>query len=249
MLAWCGGQTKSLPDPSQPMSLGPTIRSIHCALIVVSTTVLVSTPAFAQSSSRSPIRSSPTAQGSNSRTVAAAPTAINGYCPVCVIDKKQWIRGNPSIQASFDGRTYFFPAEEQRQKFLASPERYAPVLGGDCAVCLTDMQKRIPGSVHHAAITGGRLFLFPNAELKEKFRSDPGKYADADLALGGHCAVCRVEMNKAVPGRPDTAITYGGMRYQFPGEDQMKMFISNPTKYTGPAAGGSGSKPGGSGSR
>ena len=181
------------------------------------------------------------APGSGSRATAT-PAALGGYCPVCVIEMKKWVRGNPALSASFDGRTYLFPNEEQRQKFLATPERYAPMLGGDCAVCLSDMQKRIPGSVHHAAITGGKLFLFPNAELKEKFRADPGKYVNADLALGGECAVCRVEMNKAVAGVPEHSLTYGGMRYQFPGSDQMKMFMANPTKYANATGGGSGSK-------
>jgi len=129
---------------------------------------------------------------------------------------------------------------------MANPEKYAPVLGGDCTVCQLDMNQRNPGSVHHAAISGGRLYLFPSAAMKDKFRADPGRYVQADLALGGKCVVCRVEMNKEVDGNPETAVTYGGMRYLFPGQDQMKMFISNPAKYTGNAAspaGGSGSKP------
>jgi len=230
------------------------VRSTLALVLSISVSLLVATYSFAQSSSRSraPQGSSPR-QGSNSRPVATAPVALNGYCPVCVINMKKWVRGNPAIQASFDGRTYYFPGEEQKQTFLADPEKFAPVLGGDCAVCLADMNQRSPGSVHHAAISGGRLFLFPNAGMKEKFRADPGRYVKADLALGGECAVCRVELNKAVQGKPEISLTYGGMRYQFPGEDQMKMFIANPTKYTGTGtapAGGSGTKQrGGSGTK
>lgn len=183
--------------------------------------------------------------------VKQAAPALQGYCPVCVIEMKKWMRGNPSIQAQYDGKTYFFPGEDQRQKFLANPAKYAPALGGDCAVCLVNMNKKMPGSVQHTALHNNRLFMFPNAEIKQKFMADPDKYADADLALGGHCAVCKVEMKQAVPGKSDFSTVHGGMRYQFPSDKQRSMFIANPAKYSvAPTAmGAGGSSTNGSGTR
>ena len=105
------------------------------------------------------------------------------------------------------------------------------MLSGDCSVCLTDMGQRVKGSLQYAALSGNRLYLFPNAELKEKFRSDPRKYIKADLVLGGQCAVCRVEMQQEVPGQPEIAVRHGGLTYQFASEEQRSMFLANPTKY------------------
>jgi YHS domain-containing protein len=201
-------------------------------LLAVAATFCVASTAFAQSTTRT-VR-----QGSTAPRTVATKVALQGYCPVCVIKMKKWVRGNSSIQATYDGKTYYFPGEEQKQMFMADPAAYVPALGGDCSVCLTDMGQRMQGSVHFAALSGDRLYLFPNEEIKQKFRADPAKYINADLAMGGNCAVCRVEMNKNVAGNPNVSHTFGGFRYLFPSDDQRKMFIANPTKYAVKQAGG-----------
>ena len=61
--------------------------------------------------------------------------ALGGYCPVCVIEMKKWVRGNPEHQVTYAGKTYRFPGEKQKQTFLANPTKYVPALGGDCTVC------------------------------------------------------------------------------------------------------------------
>lgn len=104
---------------------------------------------------------------------------------MCVIDMKQWVKGRPEFKSVYDGKTYLFPGAEQKAKFDKDPARYAPAAGGGCAVCLVDMNKRIPGVVNHAALHAGRLFLFPGAEQRERFLNNPNRYANADLALGG----------------------------------------------------------------
>lgn len=112
--------------------------------------------------------------------------------------------------------------------------------GSDCTVCLTEMGQRMKGSIYHSALSGDRLYLFPNEQIKQKFRENPAKYINADLALGGGCAVCPVEMNQNVAGKPEVAYTFDGMKYLFPSDDQGKMFMANPSKYAvQPGAGGS----------
>ena len=156
---------------------------------------------------------------------------LQGYCPVCVIKMKKWVKGSPAVQANYDGKTYYFPAADQRAMFLADPAKYVPALGGDCVVCLAKMGKRMPGSIYYSAIKGGRLFLFPGKDQQQEFISNTQAYADVDLAYGGNCVVCRVEMNKDVPGKPEIAAYYQGMRYLFPSDKQRSMFLSNPAKY------------------
>ena len=81
----------------------------------------------AQSVSRIP--SGPRTQSAKNSVV------LEGYCPVCVIKIKKWVRGNPHYAATYDGKTYYFPGEDQKQMFLADPAKYVPALGGDCTVC------------------------------------------------------------------------------------------------------------------
>lgn len=211
--------------------------------------------AEAQSGTRNPASGGRTPAGSDQRAPAGSdsrnpagsgqrapavqgPVAMSGFCPVCVIDMKQWIRGKPEFQAAYDGKTYLFPGAEQRDMFLANPEKYVPALGGDCTVCYLNMGQRSPGTVEHTALLNQRLYMFPNNELKQEFMTNWKKYTGADVALGGQCSVCRVELNEAIPGKPEFSVVYRGLRYWFPGEEQKRMFLSNPAKYAMPPAAG-----------
>ena len=97
---------------------------------------------------------------------------------------KKWVRGNPNHKAEYDGKTYYFPGEKQKEVFLADPAKYVPALGGDCTVCYVKLGKRVPGNVHHAAFHGKRLFLFPGDAQQQEFLANAEKYANVDLALG-----------------------------------------------------------------
>lgn len=204
----------------------PTIR--HACVCMLFCGLLTASQVKAQSGTR--IRSTAPPMPTN---IVSQKTALGleGFCPVCVVEMKQWIKGKPSIQLTHDGKTYYFPGEKQRDMFVANPAKYAPSLGGDCSVCLTDMKQRMAGSVQFSALHKGRLFLFPNQDIKAKFLKDPAKYANADLAFGGDCAVCRTEMKQKVAGKTDFAALHKGKRYLFPSEDQRKMFFVDPDKY------------------
>ncbi len=204
-------------------------------LVTVSIVSLAAIQAMAQSSKRTPpsgqAGSGTPAAGSADRSSNARSVGLEGYCPVCILELKEWVKGSPQITAQYDGKTYYFPGRKQRDMFLQSPEKYVPALGGDCVVCYANAGDRVPGSVQHAALSNNRLFLFPNEELQQEFIANPSKYTNQDLALEGQCSVCRVEMNKDVPGKPEISALHEGFRYLFPSEDQKKMFLDNPQKY------------------
>ncbi len=165
-------------------------------------------------------------------TQAKASLAMSGYCPVCILEMRKWVKGSPDHGVVFDGQRYLFPSNEQKETFLNDPLTYAPVLAGDCVVCLKEMGKRVPGSVRHAAFSEKRLFLFPSEEQKKMFLDDPDAYADVDIAHSGNCAVCLVEMKETVPGKTDFTLVRNGIRYLFPGSGQRHQFLSDPVKYS-----------------
>jgi len=191
----------------------------------------LSSPAWAQSGTKAPAGSSKTVVQGSGTAKKEATVALSGYCPVCVIEMKEWVKGDSRFAVVQDGKTYLFPSDEQKQMFVKNPDKYTPALGGKCTVCLVEMGKTMDGSVQFATMHEGRLFLFPGDEQKQMFLKNPAKYANVDLVAQGQCTVCRVEMQKEVQGKPEFAAIHKDMRYWFPSEDQLKMFVSNPAKY------------------
>ncbi len=175
--------------------------------------------------------------GWNGASAAAAEPALDGYCPVCLVKMDKLVKGAPDHASTFDGRTYLFPGPEQKRMFDANPEAFVPVLGGDCTVCRVEMGKSVPGKPEVHTVHEGRLYLFPSEKQQRMFEVNPEKYADADVAMGGHCPVCLVKKDEVVRGKPEYSSIRDGLRYLFPGAEQKRMFDADPAAFT-PAMGG-----------
>jgi YHS domain-containing protein len=212
----------------------PTIA----ALAVMGLTIAASLPVLAQSGSRtapssgSGDRTSPPV-GSGQRANQQAPLALEGYCPVSILEMRKWVKGDPALRIVYDGRTYLFANETGKKMFEANPAKYIPALGGDCVVALVKMGKRVPGDIRHAAFHDGRLFLFSNADTKKMFLGAPASYANSDLALGGNCAVCAAG-GENTPGKLKIAAFHKGLRYFFPSTEQRDEFLAHPEKHVDP---------------
>ncbi|MGB9689672.1 MAG: hypothetical protein ACPLY8_12350, partial [Thermogutta sp.] len=107
------------------------------------------------------------------------PLALDGYCPVSLTDKHRWVLGNRRWGARHEGRTYLFAGPEEQQKFLANPDRYAPVLSGYDVVKLVEGTQLIEGRREHGAWFGGRVYLFSDEDSFQKFSADPYRYINA----------------------------------------------------------------------
>ena len=163
---------------------------------------------------------------------ADADLAMDGNCPVCLVKMDKVVPGKAEYASIHDGLRYLFPGPEQKKMFDADPAAFTPAMGGDCTVCKVAMNKNVPGQAEYHLTHNGRLYLFPSQEQLDMFKKNPGKYANADVALNGYCPVCKVDMNKDVKGKPEIAIDYKGQRYLFPGKEQLEKFKANPRKYT-----------------
>src|SRR5690606_15960666 len=60
----------------------------------------------------------------------APPLGFFGYCCVTMKENNDWQPGSVEWGAIHRGRTYLFRSQELRDKFLANPDSYAPVLAG-----------------------------------------------------------------------------------------------------------------------
>lgn len=164
-----------------------------------------------------------------------APVAMNGYCAVCLMKAKKWVKGSPEHSVVYDGHTYLFPSAKEAQMFKAAPAEFVPALNGDCIVCYAKMGKRVDGNIEHGVFHDGRVYFFPGAQEKQMFKENPDAFADADLALNGNCAVCLKKAGKTVPGKEEFTAIYNGMRYLFPSDKERQMFLSNPAAFAQPS--------------
>lgn len=93
--------------------------------------------------------------------------AISGYDVVAYFDLEQApvgeeqpkaVPGRKDITAEYNGATWAFSTEENRDKFLANPEKYLPAYDGHCAYGVAQGGK-VPGNPHLWRIVDGQLYL------------------------------------------------------------------------------------------
>lgn len=104
------------------------------------------------------------------------PLGMEGYCPVTLAEKGQWVEGRAQWGARHRGRTYLFAGEPQQRAFLADPDRYAPALSGDDPVVAFDGGKSVPGQRRYGVTYQSRIYLFSTPETRTTFSSNPQRY-------------------------------------------------------------------------
>jgi YHS domain-containing protein len=146
-------------------------------------------------------------------------------------DAQRWSTGNPLAATLFDGREYRFAGPRERAIFVASPETYAPVLGGDCVVTYADSKKRRAGQLRYAVVHRGRLYFVADEDCLRRFTAHPEQFENVDLADGGRCPVSRQIEQRDVAGAPATVAIYGGTRYFFASAHHRAKFLMDPESF------------------
>jgi len=113
-------------------------------------------------------------------TGLVANPALEGYCPVSIYDAGIWTLGNPRFRVAHEGRTYVMAGKTEQERFATNPAAYLPATGGDCIVNIVESNQTVPGSIHHAALYDGRLYLLAGENEKQTFSANPSKYVGAD---------------------------------------------------------------------
>lgn len=115
--------------------------------------------------------------------------ALSGYDPVAYFDLKQVpvgtkqpeaVPGKASITAEYNGATWAFASEANREKFLADPARYAPAYDGHCAYGIAQGGK-VPGNPNLWRIVDGKLYLNITPTVVGFWEADiPGNLSKAE---------------------------------------------------------------------
>jgi thiol-disulfide isomerase/thioredoxin len=106
------------------------------------------------------------------------PVALDGYCPVSLVEKQQWIPGDKRWGANHQGRTYLFTGPEEQSRFLANYDRYAPAASGLDIVLAAEERKNVPGLRQHGVFFRDRIFLFASEATLQKFSANPLYYME-----------------------------------------------------------------------
>jgi YHS domain-containing protein len=92
--------------------------------------------------------------------------AIEGYDPVSYFVENKAIEGKKALGASFEGLTYYFSSEKNKDLFKQSPAKYEPQYGGYCAYGTADEHKA-PTQPDTWTIIDNKLYFNYNSRVKE----------------------------------------------------------------------------------
>lgn len=93
--------------------------------------------------------------------------AIDGYDPVAYFDQDKAVKGLSIHTCEYLDATWYFSSAENRDKFLANPEEFAPQYGGFCAHSL-NKNKIVDSNPQSYLIRDNKLYLYLNEGLAEK---------------------------------------------------------------------------------
>lgn len=108
------------------------------------------------------------------------PLALEGFCPVTLVQTRRWQIGDPNVGAIHRGMLYLFANKENQQKFLANPDRYSPVLRGHDPVLALDKNQAVPGRREFGVFCEDRIYLFSSDATRVHFERNSTRYS-ADI--------------------------------------------------------------------
>ncbi len=133
-------------------------NSIALAALVLTATLAITPAAFAADEYNV----------SNGITLTGNPLGMHGFDPVSVIDTDSPEIGDAVYSASHDDVDYYFATKAAQQLFEEDSAAFLPQFGGFCAYGVF-VGKKLDGDVRFADVVDGKLYLFVNAAVFEKY--------------------------------------------------------------------------------
>lgn len=104
----------------------------------------------------------------NGLTLTGKPLGLHGVDPVSMFESAAPVQGMAVHTSSYDGVDYYFASVDALRTFDAAPEDYLPQFGGFCAFGVY-VGKKLDGDVRFADIVDGKLYLFVNKAIFDKY--------------------------------------------------------------------------------
>jgi YHS domain-containing protein len=107
-------------------------------------------------------------------TLEGAPLGVHGVDTVALSTLNAVAAGDASHTVVVDGVAYYFASEQTARMFTAAPDKYLPQYGGFCAFAVA-LGKKLDGDPRYADIVDGKLYLFVNDVIFQKYKESPRK--------------------------------------------------------------------------
>ena len=114
----------------------------------------------------------------NGLTLTGHPLGMHGFDPVSMFQGNKPALGDAAFTSEHDGVDYYFASADAQATFEADPAAHLPEFGGFCAFGVF-AGKKLDGDIRYADIVDGKLYLFVNAAIFEKY------LADKDAVIAG----------------------------------------------------------------
>lgn len=155
---------------------------------------------------------------------------LDGVSPVSLIEDNIVRRGDRDFEVVFEGRRVRLASSDEKNEFLADPQRYFPSLAGIDPISVAD-GKPVFGSPKYCAVYKGRLHCMSNPENRDRFLANPTPHSDLDVVDGGRDPVALVERRTESPGHYAISAYFRGQRFLFASEANRKAFLEDPVRY------------------
>jgi YHS domain-containing protein len=111
--------------------------------------------------------------------------AIRGYDPVAYFTESRPVKGSREFTHPWNGATWRFASAENRDRFAAAPEKYAPQYGGYCAYGVAGGYA-VKIEPEAWSVVDGKLYLNYDRSVQKSWQADvPGYVRKADANWPG----------------------------------------------------------------
>lgn len=97
--------------------------------------------------------------------------AIQGYDPVAYFTQKKAVKGKSNIVSTYEGVTYYFSSQANKEAFAKSPSAYEPQYGGWCSYAMGATGEKVEVDPETYKIVDGKLNLYYNAYFNNTLKS------------------------------------------------------------------------------
>jgi YHS domain-containing protein len=97
--------------------------------------------------------------------------AIQGYDPVAYFTQKKAVKGKSTLASSYEGVTYYFSSQANKETFAKNPANYEPQYGGWCSYAMGATGEKVEIDPETFKIVDGKLNLYYNAYFNNTLKS------------------------------------------------------------------------------
>ena len=97
--------------------------------------------------------------------------ALQGYDPVSYFKQNKAVKGKKEISTTYQGVTYNFFSQDDKDLFIKSPVSYEPQYGGWCAYAMGANAEKVEIDPSTFKIIDNKLYLFYNAFFNNTLKS------------------------------------------------------------------------------